>query len=86
MNLRGIIMNRVRYCWEELRPGLEEKQIIKKRPPGLREEIKKAHRQWLIARHYFENVSDPELVDHASYLIQAARKKYMYLLNKAREM
>ncbi len=34
------------------------------------------------ALEYFENVSDPDLIDHASYKIQAARAKYMYLLNK----
>ncbi|MFW5986423.1 MAG: DUF2508 family protein [Halanaerobiales bacterium] len=37
------------------------------------------------ARHYFDNVSEPELIDHATYLIQAARIKYMYLLNKAKD-
>lgn len=65
-------------------PYLEEKKIIKKRDDGLKEEIEKAHHQWQQARHYFNNVSEPELVDHASYLIQAARIKYMYLLNKAK--
>ena len=60
-----------------------EKQIIKKEENiGLTEEIKRAHQQWLEAQNYFDNVSDPNLIDHASYRIQAARTKYMYLLNK----
>ncbi|MFW5984729.1 MAG: DUF2508 family protein [Halanaerobiaceae bacterium] len=47
-------------------------------------EIEKAHRQWIRAQKYFQSVSEPKLVDHASYKIQAAQTKYMYLLNKAR--
>ncbi len=34
---------------------------------------------------YFENVSDPDLVDHAIHSMDAAQKRYMYLLRQARE-
>lgn len=47
--------------------------------------IEKAHREWLAARIYFETVSDPKLVDHAIFVIEAAEKKYMYLMRQARE-
>lgn len=72
---------------ERFKPLMIEKKIIKE--PGIKEdqneldeEIQKAHKQWQQARKYFNNVSDPGLIDHASYKIQAARAKYMYLLNK----
>lgn len=43
-----------------------------------------ARDEWNAAQNYFENVSDPELVDYAIYKIEAARRKYMYLLKQAR--
>ena len=57
------------------------------RPPELDfiDLIEQARREWLAAKAYFENVSEPELVDHAIYLVEAAEKKYMYLLRKARD-
>lgn len=48
------------------------------------EEVEAARREWLGYRAYFDCVSDPELVDHAIYAVQAAERKYMYLLRRAR--
>lgn len=47
--------------------------------------VEKARRDWLEAKEFFQFVSDPDLVDHAIHAIDAAEKKYMYLLKKARE-
>ena len=47
-------------------------------------ELAAARRDWTAARNYFESVSDPALVDHAVYLLQAAERKYQYLLHEAR--
>ena len=49
-------------------------------------EVKKAYADWQAAENYFDNVADPDLVDFAIYDIEAAKKKYVYLLRKAREM
>ncbi len=70
---------------EKLRPFLEDKKIIEEKEKNLEDEIKEAHQKWLNARRYFNNVSEPELIDHASYLLQAARTKYMYLLDRVKE-
>ncbi len=70
---------------EKFRPYLEEKKIVKKKEKHLQDEIKEAHQKWVNAQQYFNSVSEPELIDHASYLLQAARTKYMYLLNKVKE-
>lgn len=48
------------------------------------EEVEAARREWLGYRAYFDCVSEPELVDHAIYAVQAAERKYMYLLRRAR--
>ncbi len=44
-----------------------------------------AKQEWLWAVEYFHEVSEPGLVDYAVYSLQAAERKYMYLLDKARE-
>jgi len=44
-----------------------------------------AQQEWLWALAYFHEVSEPGLVDYAVYSLQAAERKYMYLLEKARE-
>jgi len=51
----------------------------------LMENIKRAHEEWMAARSYFESVTDPYLIDYAVLAVEAAEKKYTYLMNKARE-
>jgi len=46
--------------------------------------INQAHAEWVNAQNYFNSVSEPELVDYAIYNLEAARKKYMYMLKQAR--
>jgi hypothetical protein len=48
------------------------------------ENIEMAHREWKYARLYFDSVTDPDLIDHAIYNLEATEKKYTYLLKKAR--
>lgn len=48
------------------------------------EAVEEARNEWQKARVYFENVSDPKLVDHAVHLLTAAEKKYTYLLSQIR--
>lgn len=37
------------------------------------------------AENFFDNVTDPELVDHAIYKIEAAKSHYTYLIKQAKE-
>lgn len=53
--------------------------------PSFAEQVTEAKREWQQARLYFENVSDPDLVDHAIAVMHAAEKKYMYLVKVARD-
>lgn len=46
--------------------------------------IDEARREWLAAKENFDNVSDPSLIEHAVYIYHATEKRYMYLLNEAR--
>jgi len=47
-------------------------------------QVKKAHAEWKAAENYFDSVSDPDLIDYAIYDAAAAKRKYIYLLKKAR--
>lgn len=50
----------------------------------LRDEIEKARAEWQAAQEYFEMVTDPELIDFAIFNLEAARRRYSYLLKQAR--
>ena len=63
---------------------IESEPLLTTPVPALSEAVEQARREWLCAQNYYNAVSDSDLVDHATYLIQAAEKKYMYLLKKAR--
>ncbi len=43
-----------------------------------------ARREIEAARAQFEEVHDPDLVDHANYRLQAAERHYVYLMRAAR--
>lgn len=46
-------------------------------------EVHKALEEWKAAAAYFQSVTDPELVDYAVYGMEAAQKRYIYLLRTA---
>lgn len=48
--------------------------------------VERARLDWMAAKSYFDNVSDPDLIDHAIHSVDAAEKKYVYLLRQAREL
>lgn len=50
----------------------------------LKVEIMKAKKEWICAQNYFQNVTDPDLIDHAIYLLEASEARYSYLLKQAR--
>lgn len=49
------------------------------------EDVKQAYADLKAAENYFDNVDDPDLIDFAIYDIEAAKKKYAYMLKKARQ-
>ncbi len=51
---------------------------------GLFELAQAARREMEAARAQFEEVHDPDLVDHAIFRLQAAERHYVYLLREAR--
>lgn len=53
--------------------------------PKLPDVVEQARQEWADAQRYYNSVSDKDLIDHAVYMMQAAEKKYMYLLKQARQ-
>lgn len=47
--------------------------------------IEQAHKDWQAAVDLFNDVSDPDLIDHSIYALEAAEEKYSYLIKKAKE-
>lgn len=48
-------------------------------------EIEKVREEWEMARNFFDTVRDKNLIDYAIYREKAARSKYLYLLNLAKD-
>jgi hypothetical protein len=73
-------MNRfaiVEYLSSKVKYTEEQKELIKA--------IEEAKEELFRARQYFEMVNDPQLVDYAIYMEQAANSRFTYLLNQAKE-
>lgn len=77
-NIKVILQSAKGYLAERF--VQEEKQAL----PALPDVVDQARKEWLDAQHYYNTVSDKDLVDHAVYLMQATEKKYVYLLKTAR--
>lgn len=56
----------------------EEEEIL--------ESLKEAHKEWRDKEKYFHSVTEPDLIDHAIYELEASKVKYIYLLKKAKEI
>ena len=50
------------------------------------QQLKEAYQAWQASQNYFENVTEPELIDYAIYDMEAARRKYFYLVKKVKDM
>lgn len=51
----------------------------------LKEEARRALAAWKAAEEFLNHASDPALVDFAIYDLEAAKKKYLYLLGLLRQ-
>lgn len=47
--------------------------------------LRNAHNEWKEKEKFFQEVTDPDLVDIAIYEMEASKIKYVYLLKKLKE-
>ncbi|MGZ4164021.1 MAG: YaaL family protein [Tumebacillaceae bacterium] len=74
--------------WSGLLRGRKASQaeiVQKDEYEQLCQEIEAARAEWAIAQQHIDYVSDPELIDHAIYYLEAAERKYGYLLREAKK-
>lgn len=65
---------------------LRDSLISSMKLPSLIDDLEQARREWRHASLYFNNVTDPDLIDYAIFYMDAAEKKYIYLLKQAKEV
>lgn len=51
----------------------------------LLEEIEQAKAEWAVAQQNIDVVTEPDLIDYAIYNLEAAERKYGYLLREAKK-
>lgn len=51
----------------------------------LLEMIKEAHKEWKNSETFFDNATDPDLIDYAIFKVEANRTKFRYLIKQAKE-
>jgi len=77
---------KIAETWQKIQAYLQFGQHVGPKPlPSLPVVVEEARQEWMDAQYYYNTVSDQDLIDHAVYLMQAAEKKYMYLLKQARQ-
>lgn len=47
--------------------------------------LREAHEEWENAEKYFESVTEPDLIDYAIFKMEAARRKYLFLLKQIKD-
>jgi hypothetical protein len=74
------------WFWETLmgRFSVKEKHLEEPREKDFFELVEEARIDYQVAVSQFNHVTDHDLVDHAIHNMQAAERKYTYLLKKAR--
>ena len=83
--LGGDSMN-ISAVLQKVQSYLQSGESVESKPlPSLSSAVEEARQEWLNAQYYYNTVSDQDLIDHAVYLMQAAEKKYVYLLKQARD-
>lgn len=72
--------------WETLMAKLSpaETPLAAAKEKDFFELVEEARVEWQAAMSHFNQVTDPDLIDHAIHAMQAAERKYTFLLKKAR--
>ncbi|MGB9780448.1 DUF2508 family protein [Caldanaerobacter sp.] len=57
--------------------NIDEMQLV--------DEVRRTIKELNEAEIYFHNVTDPDLVDYAIYRLESLKRKYIYLIKKAKK-
>jgi hypothetical protein len=53
---------------------------------SLRQQMEAARQEMKATESYFQTVTDPELIDHAIFAMEAAKRKYLYFYRRLRRV
>ncbi len=83
----GETVKQLKLVWEAVmvRMSMGENPEHNARQKDFFDLVEEARREWQSAMDYFNHVVDPDLVDHAIHAMEAAERKYTFLLKKARQ-
>ncbi len=77
--------------WQEILKNISRKTAEELEKERIQEEhkefvqlVNQAKEDWKNAQSYFEEVTDPDLIELAIYKMEAAKVLYMYLLKEAK--
>ena len=62
-----------------------EEQLAPPQPEDYFMIVEEARQEWQSAKERFDQISDPDLIDHAIYDLEAAERRYVYLLKKLKK-
>ncbi|MCR2044263.1 DUF2508 family protein [Anaerosalibacter massiliensis] len=77
------IMESVKVMSDRLKESTGKKALTEEQE--IVNNIKEAFKEWKSKERYFESVTDPDLIDHAIYEIEACKIKYIYFLKQAKK-
>lgn len=66
--------------------NINDSNEINNKKDNLQKEIEIAKNEWERALKLYNDVSEPEVVDYIIYYILATERRYMYLLNKFKNL
>jgi hypothetical protein len=75
----------IKVFWDKLTLTQQSAQSEKDKEYALSTLVAKAHRDWLEAQALFNEVKEPDLIDHAIYAMEATERKYRFLLKQAKQ-
>ncbi len=78
----NIYLKNIKKFLNNLKAELIVTKEIEKPMNNIYINLETARKEWEDAKNIFENVSDPDLIDYAIYNVEAAQKKYSYLIKQ----
>ncbi|MDF2677267.1 MAG: hypothetical protein K0Q97_1585 [Bacillota bacterium] len=78
----NIYLKNIKKFLNKLKTEVIETKEVEKPMNNIYINLETARKEWEDAKNIFENVSDPDLIDYAIYNVDAAQKKYSYLIKQ----
>ena len=79
----GMLLSALRRAMS-LKEILPRRGILSPQCSSQLQAVERARLDWLIFGNYYQQIRDPELVEHAAFELKARERRYMYLLTRAK--